>query len=399
MKGKKYLSEIIDEIGDKNTLQKTKLNIIRAPTGSGKTFFALNYIPSLCKDAIHSVVYLIDTINGKEQILSNYNAVSEYWGWAKDIQDDKAIWLYADKRIVVLTYAKFGILSHRYPDFHKNFDYIICDELHSLFHFQNFSPKPNWHSIALMGVRSAVKNDRTTVIALSATPAIIKRDIGTEWQEIPINQDEVIHYDQDQVIPYTNLEYILSGICNNETGLCFTARITAMLDIEKMAKEMGFSPICIWSTANKAYTMTEEQMTVRESILKDYTIPEAYNLLIINSSSETSIKIKSSVDFVIVHSTNQDTQVQVRGRVNGDLKNLYLLNDGTQAIELPDDFLNVQLFSEGKERLCDFVNMKNPYRKQYKWPTVKTLLIDSGYEIQEGRRNGLRYAVITLPTV
>ena len=31
-----------------------------------------------------------------------------------------------------------------------------------------------------------------------------------------------------------------------------------MLDIEKMAKEMGFSPICIWSTANKAYTMTEE---------------------------------------------------------------------------------------------------------------------------------------------
>lgn len=76
-----------------------------------------------------------------------------------------------------------------------------------------------------------------------------------------------------------------------------------------MAKEMGFSPICIWSTANKAYPMTEEQLSVRESILKDYTIPEAYNLLIINSSSETSIKIKSSVDYVIVNSTNQDTQV------------------------------------------------------------------------------------------
>lgn len=394
MKGTKYLSDLVNA----NALQKSKLNIIRAPTGSGKTYFALNYIPSLVPDALHSVVYLIDTINGKEQILSNYNAVSEYWGWAQGISSD-GVWFDDDKRIVVLTYAKFGILSQQHPAFHKNFDYIICDELHSLFHFQHFSPKPNYHSIALMGVREAIKNERTTVIALSATPTIIKNQIGTGWQEIPIDQDQLIHYDQDQVIPYTNLEYIFSGIDGADIGLCYTGRISQMLAIEQMTTEMGFSPVCIWSTANKAYPMTEEQLSVRESILKDYTIPEAYNLLIINSSSETSIKVKSPVDYVIVNSTNQDTQVQVRGRVNGDLKNLYLLNDGTQAIDLPDEFLNVRLFSEGKDRLCDFVNVKNPYRKQYKWPTVKTLLIDSGYDISEGRQNNMRFAVISLSTV
>ena len=54
--------------------------------------------------------------------------------------------------------------------------------------------------------------------------------------------------------------------------------------------------------------MTEEQKTARETILRDYKIPEAYNLLIINSSSETSIKIKSPVDYVIVDNTNPDTQ-------------------------------------------------------------------------------------------
>lgn len=89
----------------------------------------------------------------------------------------------------------------------------------------------------------------------------------------------------------------------------------------------------------------------------------------------------------------------MRGRVNGDLKNLYLLNDGTQAIDLPDEFLNVRLFGEAKDRLCDFVNVKNPYRKQYKWPTVKTLLIDSGYDISEGRQNNQRYALISLSAV
>ncbi len=171
-----------------------------------------------------------------------------------------------------------------------------------------------------------------------------------------------------------------------------------MLKIESLAKDMGLCAICIWSTANKEHQMTEEQLSVRESVLKDYKIPEAYNLLIINSSSETSIKIKSHIDYVIVNSTNRDTQIQVRGRVNSDLRNLFLLNDGSEPIDLPEEFIGIELFAEGKDRVCDYVNIKNPYRKQYKWTTVKSLLIDSGYEIREGRRDNLRYAVITLPT-
>ena len=67
MKGSKYLSEMVDV----SLLKKDKLNIIKAPTGSGKTYFALTHIPALVKDAVHNVVFLIDTINGKEQILRN----------------------------------------------------------------------------------------------------------------------------------------------------------------------------------------------------------------------------------------------------------------------------------------------------------------------------------------
>ena len=176
MKGSKYLSEMVDV----SSLKKDRLNIIKAPTGSGKTYFALTHIPSLAADAVHNVVYLIDTINGKEQILRNYNAISEYYGWAREA-DENGMWFDDDRHIVILTYAKFGYLSQQYTDFHASFDYIICDELHSLFHFQNFSSKPNNHSVALMGIRSAVCNDKTTVIALSATPSIIQREIGTPW--------------------------------------------------------------------------------------------------------------------------------------------------------------------------------------------------------------------------
>lgn len=73
MTGTKYLSELVDV----SLLRQDKLNIIKSPTGSGKSYFALHTIPGLVRDAVHKVVYLIDTVNGKEQIVKNYNATSE----------------------------------------------------------------------------------------------------------------------------------------------------------------------------------------------------------------------------------------------------------------------------------------------------------------------------------
>ena len=159
MKGTKHLSEMVDM----GMMKKDRLNIIKAPTGSGKTYFSLTHIPNYTpNDAIYTVVFLIDTINGREQIINNYNATSEYWGWASEVEGGGCAWFSGDNRVVVLTYAKFGYLCQQHTDFHANFDYIICDELHSLFHFQDYSAKPNLHSIAVMGIKSAINNSKTT---------------------------------------------------------------------------------------------------------------------------------------------------------------------------------------------------------------------------------------------
>lgn len=40
MVGTKYLSELVDV----ELFENNKLNVIKAPTGSGKTYFALSYI-------------------------------------------------------------------------------------------------------------------------------------------------------------------------------------------------------------------------------------------------------------------------------------------------------------------------------------------------------------------
>lgn len=392
MLGTKYLSQLVTP----DMLVRDKLNIIKAPTGSGKTYFALTAIPSMLTDAVHKVVYLIDTINGKEQLLRNYNARPIYRGWAGEISAE-GIYFVEDERIVIITYAKFGSLLEQMPDFHRHFDFIICDELHNLIEFQTYAAQPNLHSIARRGLERAVNNDRSTVIALTATPRRVHDKFNAPYYDVPIDSSDLIHYETKQIIRYTNLDYLVSTMDAADTGLCYVSRITTMLSVEATAREHGLRPICIWSISNKDYDMSEEQLRVRQTILEDFAIPNEYNLVIINASSETSLKIKSPVDYVIVHSGDDDTQVQVRGRVNNDLNRLYLPSNAPSALTVPAEFLNRKLFPSDKDKLCDCLNLCNESGRQFRWRGVKSRLIEGGYTIIEDREHNCRYAIITEP--
>lgn len=389
MTGTKYLSELVDC----SALQKGRLNIIKAPTGSGKTYFALHHIPSLTVNALHNVVYLIDTINGKEQIVRNYNAISEYYRWSQEIEEG-GMWFDPDNHVVVLTYAKFGLLCSKHPDFYKKFSYIICDEIHSLLRFQHFSQMPNYHSVARGALELAVKYSEATVIALTATPATIRDGFNAPALEIPIDQKELLQYEVKETVGYVNLYSVLSQVDIGTVGLCYISRIHKMIEFEKQAKEMGFSPVCIWSINNPDYKMTEEQLEARRSILEDWTIPPQYDLLVINSSSETSLKIKSQVDYVIVHSTNPDTQIQVRGRVNCDLRTLYLPVEGNPEIVVPAEYLGKRLFRAEKQAMVEALNLRNPNNRLYGWQTVRSLLLDNDYLITDGREKNKRFVII-----
>lgn len=389
MKGSKYLSELVDI----HTLKKDQLNIIQAPTGSGKTYFALTAIPAETEDAFHNVVYLIDTINGKEQIVNNYNATSEAWPWSRDIVTD-GHWFSSDDRIVVITYARFGCLIDQYPDFHTYFDYIICDELHNLIAFQYFSLRPNAHSVAKRGLESAVRNGKTTVVALTATPQKVREFFNAPYYNVPIDQSDLRQYEVRETVPYTDLNYLIFSLDPADIGVCYYTHISGMIGIETKAREAGLSPISIWSIRNPDHPMNHDQLAARDIVLKEFRIPEEYNLLIINSSSETSIKIKSPVDYVIVHSTDRDTITQVRGRVNHDLETLYLPGSKEQLPQIPDEFLNTPLSTVEKNALCDILNIRDTNGRSYRWPTIKGILIDHDYIVEETRSNNRRIATI-----
>lgn len=63
MNGEKYLSEAVHA----EEIKTGQLNLVEAPTGAGKTTWALNTLAEEVTDK-HRMVYLIDTVNGKEQL-------------------------------------------------------------------------------------------------------------------------------------------------------------------------------------------------------------------------------------------------------------------------------------------------------------------------------------------
>ena len=399
MVGTKYLSEVIDI----NTLRKRQLNIIKAPTGCGKPHFALNTIGSLCENAYHKAVYLIDTINGREQIERKYENVSKVnWEWIKVVADN-GIWFEEDQRIAIMSYHKFGKIVAENFDFYNSFDYIICDEMHSLINFMNFERKPNACTIALNGLKRAVLNDRTIVIALTATPnAIIENffndyndEIANGWYEVPIDQSELRHYEPKRVEPFTNIKEVLRVQSKEQTGIVFMEHVKPMKEIDAFAKELGFSPVSFWSTANADHEMSKEQLEARRSVVQDGIIPSQYNLLIINKSSETSIKIETQVDYMIINNSSWDTQTQVKGRVSNDLEVLYLPAEDNMVIVVPDRFLNKRLNTAQKEELCEALNIRRKGNEghYYKWRTIGERLrrANSGYRVIQERIDSLRY--------
>ena len=106
MKGNKYLSEAVRS----EEIQIGQLNLVEAPTGAGKTTWALDTLAEEVSDK-HRMVYLIDTVNGKEQLLQHESTTYYDRGWQEIV--NSGIVYFGEKKVVVMTYAKFGVLAER----------------------------------------------------------------------------------------------------------------------------------------------------------------------------------------------------------------------------------------------------------------------------------------------
>ncbi len=110
---------------------------------------------------------------------------------------------------------------------------------------------------------------------------------------------------------------------------------------------------------------------------------------------------------MIVHNTNEEVRIQVRGRYHGELPFFYY-HDIKAANEyivaqtpIPDCFLNVRLYNEQWHELCDYLQLRNPHGGYYSMPTITHNLKNSRYGVvkkKDSKRNGQYYYLISVCT-
>lgn len=397
MKNKKYLTEAVHM----EDIKTGVMNVIQAPCGSGKSYFALHTLPETVSRN-SKLLYVIDTINGREQKLKEENTTPYGTGWEELIRRGTQEWegigepfydFYDEDKIVVITYAKFGVLAERYPDFGYQFEVIVCDELHSGVEMINFQKNPNGKNLARSAIsrlKEIVTRSQTTkVIALTATPTKAINAFRGHINNIHVDEN-VKCYSTKEIVPYRNIDIPLSEVTDKH-GLIYTPHIRDMKVLQERTAEMGIKSIAIWSIHNTEYPMTDEQLRVRDYILDKEELPPEYGAVIINKSNETAINIRGRVDYIIVHSQEDDVREQVRGRYRGDLDKLYIY-DRNAGVTVPAEFLNRPLSKEDRDTLCALLKLRNASGNEVKWRSTRVILEELGYEITVlGRKDNKRY--------
>ena len=245
------------------------------------------------------------------------------------------------------------------------------------------------------------RDGKAKIIALSATPQKAREHFGDLCWNVPFDSSCLISYETASTETYASVHSLLLQV-RGKTGILYTERIESMKNIISFAREQGIRADGFWSIREEAqakHPMSEEQFALRKAVLEQETIPENIDLLVINASSETCIKIqgeKRKVDYMIIHTTNEETQTQVRGRYCGDLPKLYLHSTTLNPMEIvvPASYLGRKLFDEDKKALCRTLNLTNPKGGYYKWRKVSSLLEEGNYSLEMGRENYKRYAII-----
>lgn len=411
-----------------DSFQLGALNLIKAPCGGGKTTAAFKSIPQYLKVEPNRSLILINTVSGAEEFVNNnlaYHFESKGNDW--DTPFDTTL---HDKPIV-MTYALFGAKCKSHELEPRDYDYIVCDEIHVLNKYiamsrgklqKQYPQATPWEIndmlqitcftyIALEQIYQLLKEGKAWIFALTATPdQLYKFDlarIGDIVNEVKFSQ-KIRAYEILYTYEYAEIEPILRALLpENRKRVFYFNTIKELIKYKNILLECGRKAEAIWSL-NANTPMGQEAISTREYILNDHRLPENVQDLLINSAYETAISIKDpQVKEIYVHTGNQDTREQARGRLRQDLEiagyynlnkkkdkrkqdNLHAsLEDYCQLI--PQEYINIKLSAQEKEDLIKLIGFPK------KWTSLKKALINQGFKIEDGSTGKYRYSIIIQP--
>lgn len=371
---------------------------------------------------MENVLYLIDTCAGRHSIVAKhpdkarcYDKLIENGGFRFDGFDPH--------RIVVITYAKFGVEMLRNPHFFERFGLIIADEFHNIHwpipytrsrikaDFPEFSSqdvenllrKKCYNLCAMNALSAASANPNIMVVGISATPEESKK--WWEWKNLSFNYlpiaDNIKHYTERNKILYGDVSSVIKALPKDVKTLFYADHISQIKDYQTQCELLGFKCASVWSEKNEKHPLSEQQRLIRQQIIETNEFPKDTDILFINKSMGTAISIYTEVPNVVVHSTNKSTQIQARGRIRQDIEKLYVLQPDATLIDYTDEkvrsYLNRPLSVEDKAAFARLIGVKDKQTHNRGWPTLKRSLIADGCVIRQKRIGSKNYDIVIPP--
>lgn len=411
---KYYISDVIDM----TELKRGKLNILYSPPGTGKTTFIERELKRYADDFDDDLLYLapqtslVDQLkfrgNPKKVSLSNGGYYIE---WKQD-------------GITAMTYSAFGYRieearrgGHYCSDDWWGRDSVIClDELSQAVHQSFYGSKDvnygskdvNYTALALKELVKRTKDDTNIVVTLSATPKA-SIDYFRFWNKTHINLLKSVRglegYHNKKEIGFIDLDSVLCSVDKNAKGLVYTKQIKQVKRAVDLLCSRGIRAMGIWSLNRQDDPMNEEQLKVRNYLVKKECYPDDLQVLVVNGAYETGINIrpeKTKLDYVIVNDSNDETIVQARGRYRSDIETLYKRvskNDDKKPEriinhEVIEPYLGIRLDKKMKDELRGKLGFKDEQGRLIGWKATAEEL-KKEYIVQDKKSGSHRFSLIS----
>lgn len=393
------LTDVWRKYGHK--IHKEVMNLIVSPTGSGKTYFVFN---ELIKDYnLNEIIYLCDTCNLEEAVRKdkNYKHLLIYKNEKKEISQFGILRKGFEGKIEVMTYAKFGHEIKKDPNCFDNKRLIICDESHNLLKYRDRYDREDNQIYSNILNRLHEMRFKTDIVLLTATPYRIIKDEDLDNFDIrKINFEGIVRNLRCRKMEsFGNIQNLITEMNDwinsfsmGYKALVYTDNIRTSNDLVERFNKIGLSAVALWSPNNSKYPMNDYQKYVRKTIIETGKVPMEVDVIIINGAYETGINITDElVDMVIVNNSSKEIIKQVRGRLRHDITLLLYksnkVKNGLERMEiiLDEKWLNRNLTKKDKDELVEELSLYNGRNIKVKWTSIKKMLKDNGYEIEEIR--------------
>ena len=446
---KLWLNEAIIKFNKK--FHKNVLNILNAPAGCGKSTFILEefltesykYVEHLkntkeCYQTdLNKVLYVCDTNMLKSSILQEnkdkgITKILEK-GDLKKAMEGRSLKKMLNNEtgeIKVVTYSTLGWLLQQPGSRYillNHFKVILMDEMQNLFKYStSFDTEENGKPYGTVINYLSTIAQKLLLIALSATPERIYSGVRELSMLATIifsskELEQIRSYQQKYTI---KCNYLINKI--KEIGInkkyfdehkykvyIYTNTIRMSIKYKKQLEKYGFKAEWLCSINNKTInedkeiipTMNEYQLSIRNKLLKDGTLPDDLDVIIVNSGYETGWNLRDErVQYAYIDSKDEDTQIQARNRIRHNIIQLIYtvitdkegrifeygryrelmwteetMHNSFLQIELDSKYLGKKLFNHEKYDLVDMYAIIQIDKKEANWKSFQIDLEHNNY--------------------